>query len=235
MNKKLFEEIFHVNEDFEFYKDASGTPTVDYVSTKSGSGLSFQGVGKGSSNVVKKVPFNKMPPEMRAEAKAAYKALKANGDIDEVTNEFNTTPKADVVPKADGKTANVYFDDNESGLPDETIRLAASKREGKIKEALYGHNTEYDDPTEKYYNQHDDTHERPSHTKNKDLQLALSNVFDIEDSDIVTLAKDIFDENDAGHYDWNDVDDLADAVLEVGYEDEANALWDAIADDRQGE
>lgn len=100
------------------------------------------------------------------------------------------------------------------------------------REALYGHNAEYDDPAEKYYNQHDDTHERPSHTKNEDLQLALSSVFDIDDSDIVALAKDVFDENDAGHYDWHDVDDLADAVFEAGYEDEANALWDAIADDR---
>lgn len=122
-----------VREDFEFYQLPNGKISVDKViTTTSKSGLAFNdGTANGgdTSKAVKRVPFRKMSQDDKDLAKAAYKTLKQNGTIDDVDKEFKTSPRPDVVTKSDGAHADVYYDSNEDGVPDEKgVRIAASRK-----------------------------------------------------------------------------------------------------------
>lgn len=121
------------NEDFEFYKTPSGINADKVITAGSKSGLLFRDGtpdgGSDASNVIKRIPFSQMSDDDKALARAAYKTLKMNGDIGEVDKKFKTSPRPDVVMKSDGAHADIYYDDNQTGLPDERgVRLAASKR-----------------------------------------------------------------------------------------------------------
>lgn len=121
------------NEDFEFYKTPNGINADKVITAGSKSGLLFRDGtpdgGSDASNVIKRIPFSQMSDDDKALARAAYKTLKMNGDISEVDKKFKTSPRPDVVMKSDGAHADIYYDDNQTGLPDERgVRLAASKR-----------------------------------------------------------------------------------------------------------
>lgn len=128
-----------VKEDYEFYKTPSGKVTADkIITTSSKSGLVFKdGTDNGFdfSGAEKRIKWNDMSKDDKDLARAAYKALNTAGEADEVTNKFNTNPNADVVIKGNGAQADVYFDDNKTGKPDDTIRLAASRKLSKVASA----------------------------------------------------------------------------------------------------
>lgn len=130
----IFLESKKYKEDFEFYKTPAGISVDKVVVGGSKAGKSFRDgtpdSGSGdTSNVVKRIPFNQMSDDDKALARAAYKTLKMNGDIGEVDKKFKTSPRPDVVMKSDGAHADIYYDDNVTGEPDErNVRLAASKK-----------------------------------------------------------------------------------------------------------
>lgn len=122
-----------VREDFEFYRDSNGKVGVDKVITAaSKSGKTFKDGsdnGGDTSQAVKRIPFSKMSQDDKELARAAYKTLKQNGSISDVDKKFKTSPEPDVVMKGDGTHADIYYDDNDDGEPDEKdVRLAASRR-----------------------------------------------------------------------------------------------------------
>lgn len=123
----------YIQEDFEFYQTKDGKVGVDKViTTTSKSGKAFNdGTANGgdTSKAVKRVPFQKMSQDDKDLAKAAYKALKQNGSIDDVDKKFKTSPRPDVVMKSDGAHADIYYDSNKDGEPDEKdVRIAASRK-----------------------------------------------------------------------------------------------------------
>lgn len=131
-------------EDFEFYKTPDGKMNVDKVMTTTAkSGLSYRdgtpNKSGDTSNVVRRVPYSKMSDDDKDLAKAAYKTLKMNGDIEEVDKKFKTSPRPDVVVKADGSHADIYYDDNTTGEPDEkNVRLIAEMKDlnRRVREAV---------------------------------------------------------------------------------------------------
>lgn len=147
--KNYFEEEMNndlesnLKEDFEFYKDNNGKITVDKVIVNSKSGKSFRAGNTDNSdedkNAVKRIPLNKMTQEDSDLAKSVYKTLKKNNSLDNVVNKFKTSPKADVVMKADGEHIDIYYDDNKSGVADEKgVKLVASRKNSRkqLKETL---------------------------------------------------------------------------------------------------
>lgn len=132
-NTKLHKNLKIINEDFEFYKTPSGKIGVDKViTTTSKSGKTFKdgSDNKGdTSKAVKRIPLSKMSDEDKELAKAAYAVLKKDGSIKNVDKKFKTDPKPDVVMKSDGTHADIYYDDNTDGEPDEKdVRLVASRK-----------------------------------------------------------------------------------------------------------
>lgn len=139
MNKTLKEnrlaERYELQEDFEFYTKPNGKISIDKVikgSSKSGKyfndGTGFIG---DTSQAIKRIPLSQMSDDDKELAQAAYKTLRKNGSIDSVDQQFKTSPKADVVMKADGAHADIYYDDNVTGVPDEkNVRLV---NEAKMK------------------------------------------------------------------------------------------------------
>lgn len=111
-----------LKEDFEFYKLPGGKITVDKVfTTTERSGKSFNdGTANGgdTSKVTKRKSLSQMSQDEKKLVNVAYNAINAFGAKNKVVNKFKTSPKADVVIKGDGKTADVYFDDNKTGKPD---------------------------------------------------------------------------------------------------------------------
>lgn len=122
----------NLKEDFEFYKDDSGKITVDKVITASKSGKTFRDgskVGDTNEDSVKRIPLTKMSQGDSDLAKSVYKTLKKNNSLDNVVNKFKTSPKADVVMKADGEHIDIYYDNNKSGVADEKgVKLVASRK-----------------------------------------------------------------------------------------------------------
>lgn len=123
----------NIREDFEFYQLPSGKVGVDkVVTTTSKSGLAFNDGtdnGNDTSMATKRVPFQKMSQSDKELAKAAYKTLKQTGSIDDVGHKFKTSPRPDVVMKSDGAHADIYYDSNKDGEPDEKdVRIAASRK-----------------------------------------------------------------------------------------------------------
>lgn len=130
-----------LQEDFEFYTKPNGKISVDKVirgSSKSGKyfndGTGFVG---DTSQAIKRVPLSQMSNDDKELAQAAYSALRKNGSIDSVDQQFKTSPKADVVIKADGAHADIYYDDNVTGFPDEkNIRLVNEAKMNSFYESL---------------------------------------------------------------------------------------------------
>lgn len=127
-----------LNEDFEFYKTDNGKIGVDKViNTTSKSGKTFKdgSDNKGNtSSAVKRIPLDKMSDEDKKFAKAVYKTLTKDGTIKHLDKKFKISPKPDVVVKADGTHADIYYDDNTTGEPDEKdVRLVASRKRPKEK------------------------------------------------------------------------------------------------------
>lgn len=126
-------EVKTIREDFEFYKTPSGKIGVDKViTTTSKSGKTFRdGTDnkENASKAIKRIPFSQLSDDEKELAKAAYKTLKKSGSIEDVNKKFKTAPRPDVVMKADGTHADIYYDDNTDGEPDEKdVRLVASRK-----------------------------------------------------------------------------------------------------------
>lgn len=119
-----------VKEDYEFYKKPNGKIGVDKVlQTTRRSGRIMHGdtsLDQARGFAKKRIPFDQMSTVDKQAARSAFDELKSNGTLDKVAKEFNTSPRADVVPKASGDVADVYYDDNKTGVPDERIDLAES-------------------------------------------------------------------------------------------------------------
>lgn len=119
-----------VKEDYEFYKKPNGKIGVDKVlQTTRRSGRIMHGdtsLDQACGFAKKRIPFEQMSAADKQAARAAFDELKDNGTLDKVAKEFNTSPRADVVPKASGDVADVYYDDNKTGTPDERIDLTES-------------------------------------------------------------------------------------------------------------
>lgn len=136
--KRRFEKYLRnkskkIGEDFEFYKSQNGKIGVDKVvsaSSKSGKVFKDGSDNKGDEGIaIKRIPLSKMSPEDKVLAKAAYKTLSKDNSIKKIDKTFKVTPKPDVVMKSDGIHADIYYDDNTTGEPDEKdVRLVASKR-----------------------------------------------------------------------------------------------------------
>lgn len=127
-----------IKEDFEFYKAQNGKIGVDKVvsaSSKSGKVFKDGSDNKGDEGIaIKRIPLTKMSPEDKALAKAAYKTLSKDNSIKKIDKTFKVNPKPDVVMKSDGVHADIYYDDNTTGEPDEKdVRLVASRRMPKNK------------------------------------------------------------------------------------------------------
>lgn len=122
-----------LSEDFEFYQLPNGKVGVDKVVTMSSkSGKTFNDGTDGATDAsvaVKRIPLSKMSANDKELAQAAYKTLKQNGSIDDVEHKFKTSPRPDVVMKSDGAHADIYYDSNKDGEPDEKdVRIAASRK-----------------------------------------------------------------------------------------------------------
>lgn len=119
-----------VKEDYEFYKKPNGKIGVDKVlQTTRRSGRIMHGdtsLDQARGFAKKRIPFDQMSTVDKQAARSAFDELKSNGTLDKVAKEFNTSPRADVVPKASGDVADVYYDDNKTGAPDERIDLTES-------------------------------------------------------------------------------------------------------------
>lgn len=131
--KTLIEDrlkLSKVNEDYEFYKKPNGKIGVDKVlQTTRRSGKIMHGdtsLDQARGFAKKRIPFDQMSAVDKQAARSAFDELKSNGTLDKVAKEFNTSPRADVVPKASGDVADVYYDDNKTGAPDERIDLTES-------------------------------------------------------------------------------------------------------------
>lgn len=142
MKKCINKKIKSIQEDFEFYKTPDGKIGVDKViTTTSKSGKTFKdgSDNKGdTSKVLKRIPFSQLSDDEKELARTAYKTLKKSGSIEDVDKKFKTSPRPDVVMKSDGAHADIYYDDNTDGKPDEKdVRLVAS-REGTTYQKLHG-------------------------------------------------------------------------------------------------
>lgn len=135
---KIRNKFKKIKEDFEFYKAQNGKIGVDKVvsaSSKSGKVFKDGSDNKGDEGIaIKRIPLQKMSPEDKELAKAAYKTLSKDNSIKKIDKTFKVTPKPDVVMKSDGVHADIYYDDNTTGEPDEKdVRLVASRRMPKNK------------------------------------------------------------------------------------------------------
>lgn len=136
---KKYEQLFEstklrgrgVKEDYEFYKKPNGKIGVDKVlQTTRRSGRIMHGdtsLDQARGFAKKRIPFDQMSAIDKQAAQSAFDELKSNGTLDKVAKEFNTSPRADVVPKASGDVADVYYDDNKTGTPDERIDIMVSE------------------------------------------------------------------------------------------------------------
>lgn len=120
-----------IKEDYEFYKKPNGKIGVDKVlQTTRRSGRIMHGdtsLDQARSFAKKRIPFDQMSADDKQVARTAFNELKDNGTLNKVAKEFNTSPRADVVLKASGDAADVYYDDNKTGMPDEKIDLTESR------------------------------------------------------------------------------------------------------------
>lgn len=133
MKKRINKDVKLIQEDFEFYKMPNGKVGVDKViTTTTKSGKSFNdGTENGgdTSKAIKRIPFSQLSDNEKELARAAYKTLKKSGSIEDVDKKFKTSPRPDVVMKSDGIHADIYYDTNKDGEPDEKgVRLVASRK-----------------------------------------------------------------------------------------------------------
>lgn len=226
----------YIQEDFEFYQTKDGKVGVDKVITiTSKSGKAFNdGTANGgdTSQAVKRVPFQKMSQDDKDLAKAAYKALKQNGSIDDVDKKFKTSPRPDVVMKSDGAHADIYYDSNKDGEPDEKdVRIAASR-----KRTLY----------QKSHSIKESTYKKPNlHESNEVCLAAARDLIDADDiGDAITDAcgaggasdyKNLILDLQSGKFALviGEADAIADELYDAGYDAEAEELADIIAPVRQ--
>lgn len=122
-----------IREDFEFYQLPNGKVGVDKVVTMSSkSGKTFNDGTDGvtdTETAIKRIPLSKMSADDKKLAQAAYKILTKDGTINDLNKKFKTSPRPDVVMKSDGAHADIYYDDNSTGEPDEKdVRIAASRK-----------------------------------------------------------------------------------------------------------
>lgn len=232
-NKKIKK---HVREDFEFYTKPNGKIYVDKVVTAaSKSGKSFNdgtSNGNDTSEAIKRTPLSQMSDEDKELAQAAYSTLKKSGSINNINKKFKTSPKADVVMKADSKHADIYYDNNTSGEPDEKyVQLVDSRKRNirnRIKEAeavFVNFNLDY----ELEYIQ--------------DILVSIDTLcpdISLETQELIDdLLKDlkVNKHGISNQYDVisivDSIDTIADNLLTEGYEDYAKDLWDSIATLRQ--
>lgn len=127
-NENRLTNKYELQEDFEFYTKPNGKISIDKVIKGSSKSGKYFNDGTGligdTSQAIKRVPLSQMSDDDKELAQAAYSALRRNGSIDSVGQRFKTSPKTDVVMKADGAHADIYYDDNMTGVPDEeNVRL----------------------------------------------------------------------------------------------------------------
>lgn len=217
-----------LSEDFEFYQLPNGKVGVDKVVTMSSkSGKTFNDGTDGATDTsvaVKRIPLSKMSANDKELAQAAYKTLKQNGSIDDVEHKFKTSPRPDVVMKSDGAHADIYYDSNKDGEPDEKdVRIAASRKRTA-------------------YQKSHSIKEGTSHEVCLSAARDLIDADDIEDAITDACAaggasdyKNLILDLQSGKFALavGEADMIADELYDAGYDAEAKELADIVAPVRQ--